>query len=921
MTMATAETPTQKSPQKFSKENIEKITSEPEGAKGILKLELSGNVTIELEFESEVEAGNHTLTAIGQAKHKEKPYRVTFGEIIRLLDADANLPEALKSLALDLNYILFNYASGKAEGRKWLVGVDLSLVAPDLSSIPLLGSLVEDLHLKIVDDLLLVYSSAAVSKKDIDALNKKLPKDQPKISIPEGAKDTAQILHKGINVSGHLACSATPGLVLPGPTSAEKGGEGESGQSDSKGDGEDLDLKLWFKVQKKLGPLSIDKVGVGFDLKNLELDFMLDGGLDVGGFSLHLQDFSIGSPLTHFEPKVDIRGIAIAYTNPQIELAGALVKLVSKDEHGEDYTEYVGEVKAAVGDDITVLALGGYANYMDHPSMFGYGFLGIPIPIAPTDFEIDGFALGFGYNQAIHAPMANEVDKFPLVAQVMPGAPEPETDVAKKDKKSQAKALIEQFDNLQKFIFPHLGSFFGAAGMKVKGYEMLDLFALAIFEAGSRFELDLMGMGSLTVPVPKTGEGDSNVPALAYIGLSFITSIAFSDGYIGASASITDDSYFLLPDVKPSGGFAAYLWWAGPHSGDFVVSIGGYNPNFDVPEHYPAVSRVLLPCCFFALTAPRITNRGYIALCPHAVMAGIEIEFSYSLWIATASLRFDLDLLLGWKPFYFDASMSVTLRLSAHIWFIHITLEVSASLRFWGPIFDVLPYAQTFEIHAGPFKLSVTNPPWASPDSSGPQPIEWAEFKASFLPKAEDAVCPVRVNQGLVSEVKRSDGTTLPILNPTHLRITVESMVPLGKSGIGDASPGPVANANTNFGIAPMGIRFGDLHTVQTIKVTRDGDPVEDAFAFNPILRRFPWGMWGDSLTPELNGPRFIENALAGFTIVPKQPPKPGETHDLKVGTLQYDPTTVHYQLHELQSFEQLYPSSDEATLLREMGF
>ncbi len=921
--MATAEAP-KKTKETFSKENIEKIASEPEGAEGTLTLDLPGGVTIDLDFESEVEDGKCTLTAVNQVEEGDDPYSVSVGDIVELIDPHASLPEVLSSVKFELNYIFFHYHSGGEEsGRKWMLGVDVSVVAPDLSKMPLLGGLLEDLHLKLVDDLLLLYASAPFTKEEIDELDEKLPEDKPKISIPKGAKDETEIIHKGVNVSGHLSVSASAGMVLPSP---KKDGDGDGdggGDSGSAGDSSDLDIELWFKVQKKVGPLSIDKIGVGFDLDKLQLDFMLDAGLEVGGFSLYLDDFRIGSPLTHFEPEFDLEGIAVAYENSDIELAGALVKLKGKDDDSGDYTEYVGEVKVAIGDQITMLAIGGYANFDHHPSFFAYGFLGIPIPIVPTDFEIDGFALGLGFNQAIHAPMANEVDQFPLVAQVMPGAPEPDMGIGEKDKKSQAKALIEQFENLTESIFPQLDTFFGAAGIKVSGYEMLDAFILAILEAGHGDEIDVMGMGSVTVPIPKTGEGEESVPTLAYLGLEFIVSIAISDGYFGACAGLTSDSYIFASDIHPSGGFAAYVWWNEAHAGDFVISIGGYNPRFDVPAHYPSVPRVEVPCgAFFPVFGIQTTVSGYLALCPHAIMAGIGFEASYSIWIATVSLSLDLDLLVSWKPFYVEACVSVTLRLSAHIWFIHITIEVGASLCIWGPILYYPPYAKRLEIHAGPFKLSLTDPPWAGSHGSGPSPIDWPEFKDSFLPHSGHAVV-LRVNQGLVREVKQGDGSTLLVVNPKDLRITADSLIPVAKSGIGDTEPGVLAGANTEFGVAPMGIACGGLETVQTITIRRDGEDhgIEDEFAFTPILRRFPTGMWGGSLTPELNGPRFVEGVLSGFCIAPKNPPRPGETRDLAVKKLQFDPTTVDYSYGSLLPFATLHPSSSEDALLEAMGF
>jgi hypothetical protein len=50
--------------------------------------------------------------------------------------------------------------------------------------------------------------------------------------------------------------------------------------------------------------------------------------------------------------------------------------------------------------------------------------------------------------------------------------------------------------------------------------------------------------------------------------------------------------------------FAVCFWFGIPgvtdHVGDFVYSIGGYHPAFDVPEWYPPVKRLGMYCSHFA---------------------------------------------------------------------------------------------------------------------------------------------------------------------------------------------------------------------------------------------------------------------------------------------------------------------------------
>src|SRR5262249_16282511 len=96
------------------------------------------------------------------------------------------------------------------------------------------------------------------------------------------------------------------------------------------------------------------------------------------------------------------------------------------------------------------------------------------------------------------------------------------------------------------------------------------------------------------------------------------------------------------------------------------------------------------------------------------------------------------------------------------------------------------------------------------------------------------------------------------------------------------------------FGVGPMDVRADNLITKHKIEIVNDaGQPVEDDFDFVPIKKKAPAGLWGNSLTPSINGQGFIEEALSGFEIRPKTQPAPGVTSDIERADLQYDPTDV----------------------------
>lgn len=54
-----------------------------------------------------------------------------------------------------------------------------------------------------------------------------------------------------------------------------------------------------------------------------------------------------------------------------------------------------------------------------------------------------------------------------------------------------------------------------------------------------------------------------------------------------------------------------------------------------------------------------------------------------------------------------------------------------------------------------------------------------------------------------------------------------------------------------------------------------------------------PAALWGDALQPNLNGGKFIDNALSGFELTPAKPPLAAATHAIARNKLQYDTTPV----------------------------
>jgi hypothetical protein len=108
------------------------------------------------------------------------------------------------------------------------------------------------------------------------------------------------------------------------------------------------------------------------------------------------------------------------------------------------------------------------------------------------------------------------------------------------------------------------------------------------------------------------------------------------------------------------------------------------------------------------------------------------------------------------------------------------------------------------------------------------------------------------------------------------------------------ASASPIGR----IGVGSMAIKPDNFTSTHTITITRREKnsegveidaPVENEFEFTPVLKDVPAGLWGDSLTPKLNGTAFVKQALSGFEIRPKEQPKPGETKAIDRTKLQFE--------------------------------
>jgi hypothetical protein len=731
------------------------------------------------------------------------------------------------------------------------------------------------------------------------------------------------------------------------------------------------DSAKWFNLQKSFGPVHFERIGVKY--QDQKIWFLLDAALSLGGGTLSLDGLAIGSPLTKFEPEFDLKGLGIDFHKGPLEIGGAFLRQHIKEENGREYDEYDGLV-VLKSKQLSISALGSYAYVNGHPSLFIYGLMNYPFG-GPAFFFVTGAAAGFGYNRALRIPTVSQVAQFPLVEEAVQGQA--------MSANANRETLIQELEKLHQYVSPSTGQMFLAIGIKFTSFKLIDSFALLAISLGNRVELDILGLSTLLVPP------NASTTPLAEVQMALKATFVPDEGFLSIRAQLTPASYVLSKNCHLTGEFAFYTWFSGTHEGDFVISLGGYHPSFKVPVHYPTVPRLRLNWQIDSHTS--FKGDLYYALCPHTLMAGGHLEALYHRGHLKAWFKAGADFLIAWKPYHYDAKMYVEIGASYTYHFFgthHITADLGADLHLWGPEFG-----GHATIHIWVVSVGVD---FGDQSSQRPQPIDWENFKESFLPK-DNEICSITVKDGLVT--KGDDTSDLGVINPKHFSLVTNSVIPSNKAQLKDTvflekkgsdthlhhiyynqdqeqlsieafkMPVDISQADdeiiedikevlkaldnslvesqsdverlktfmdkydmayaasdtdsaallgkikselttrsirqlntthqypvASHGISSMAVMPDQLTTTQTITITKkelisgdeqDVDVTYD-FAYTPILKKMPAGLWGQELTPSVNGEPFIENALAGFEITPAEAHKPGKTQAIDRRNLRY---------------------------------
>lgn len=840
-------------------------------------------------------------------KHIVALYKNTAGKEISISDlVKAMFPDAdsltLPDFGITIKDGIVGYVSGAQAGDTsqsvFALDMDASIDLTSLGNIPLVGKTLSAAKtLKFAFQLLYPASkdNKPFAKADLEALNKLIT-----VAGPQFPAD-ADLTELKLKTELRIGNSAPIDFNLPVKVNSNGQFENKPATFNPPAGSQSTDDGVkWFQLNQEFGPVHLQRVGVKFD--NGELTALLDGGLTAFGLEVDLMGLSVSSKITglkngQFEPHFSLQGLGLSFSKGGVSFTGALIHL--KDEY-----DGLATVQA---EGLRLAAIGSLKTVKDQTALFLYAVLDYALGGSPF-FYVTGLAAGFGLNQKLTMPAVDQVSTFPLVA----AAKQPPT--IPTDPGSAGPFIKNEVQKLSTYLTPTIGQYFGCAGIEFTSFELLDSFLLISISFGREFELDLVGLSTLVVPP----DLPANEPALATVTLQIVGSFIPSEGIAIVQGRLTNDSHILDPNCHLTGGFAFATWFGtNAHAGDFVISLGGYHPDFQKPDHYPTVPRIGIN--WKISTELSITGGLYFALTPCALMAGGAMKAIFQthldLTIATVDVKawfiMGADFIVYWKPFHYCAHLYVDIGIDVVIHFLgthEISFDVGADLQVWGPKFGghARVYVKVIGIKIG------FNVDFGATDKP-PLPLDWSDFRKSFLP-ADDKIVSVAINEGLVRKIApNNDADYWYVINPKDFRLRTNSVIPIKSLTTTINSEVASAPINKDFGIAPMGKH--DVDTSHHIKVTRNNQPADTGFKLSPIQASVPGGLWAHENSMDVNAHSLIDNVIVGYEIVAAKPPTPGQTAAINRELLSY---TTHdmsnaYSDASIQGFTGTVPGDDPA--------
>ncbi|MFJ2555739.1 MULTISPECIES: DUF6603 domain-containing protein [unclassified Streptomyces] len=620
-------------------------------------------------------------------------------------------------------------------------------------------------------------------------------------------------------------------------------------------DGAAASAALWVAVNKTLGPLQVHRVGaVLAGGAQTSVGVLVDASFGAGpvvfattGLGLELSRSKTGD----FEVAGRLDGLGLSYRAGGVEVSGALAR---DPQYKPPELLVAGAVKVTTPS-VGLTASGMYAHLKGGlTSAFVIGKLtGLEVPLGPV--VLTGLTAGFGYNSTLVLPAsAREVASHPLMAAELP----------------VDQGALQTLEYLKAHVHPAPGSVWAAAGATFQVFKLVDVTAVVALQVAPG-DVIVQLLAEASVRFPQTGT------AYAQLALDMDASYRSSTGAIAVLGELDPARCYLLhPDVHLTGGFA-FCTWISPsaHCGDFVVTLGGYHPDYQRPAHYPAVERLGLN---WAAGGLKISGECYAAVTPSMVTLGGRLEASCSSSWASASLEAHLHVAVHWEPFSYLVDLGITARVTVPS--LGLNLHPGLTLTVWGP-----PTGGTATISL-PVVPDLTVK-FGADRPAAEQQLSWAEFHERILHGRQP---DVQVTAGLLpdpadkteQQKKKDKDKGKKVLGVSAHDFTLVLSTPLpcsqlevtGKDGKATSVLDESTHPHPQVNIRPMGSKGAKVTTTCTVTVAQGGKPVQPAgWQTNVLTSKVPASAFGEPLkagkAPAARGAEeLVDEAVTGLEMV-----------------------------------------------------
>ncbi len=699
-------------------------------------------------------------------------------------------------------------------------------------------------------------------------------------------------VQQGVSFSATLAIGDNQVSAPLAPPNTNNSTSSSSSQPSPKGV-QSPNAAMWFNVQKQIGPVYMDRIGLKLDIHSADgviIDILTDASFMLGPMTIAVEGFSINVPFANpSQFSVGLQGINVSYNKAPLSISGGFL------DKGNSL--FIGDLEVQT-ETLFLSAIGEYANSGGYTSLALFASLTDPPLGGPVFCFVTGLAAGGGYNSSLKIPTkAEQVVQFPLIEAA-----------------SSAGPIANPFTVIENCIQPEQGEDWIAVGLNFRSFELVQSTALLTATFGDKFQFAILGQSEMSVP-------PASDTRIAYAQVDIEARYIPSEKALSVAGILTPNSYVLSKDCHIQGGFVYIL----QESGDFVVSYGGYATDFDYASRgYPAVPRLEMIWNIDSHT--NIKGSEYFALTPAAMMAGGGLQATWNCGIFSAWFDVAVNVLIQWRPFYYQIGFSMSLGVSfdLKILFVHIhfTFHIGAQLAIAGPPFHGHAHIDlsviSFDVNFGP-------------SAAQPDALLWPDFR-QMLPgdpskdATQSGLLCVKVTQGLKKNLSQSSthqqtlnggienaiestrestiaNTTenTPqepqpdwVVNGTHFSFNIQSSLPITETSTGQVTVTEAPQAAT-IGILPMekASAQGTLDIVITgpdgLLLTASTEPTAKVVVA-PIETDMAPAQWGTEKPQNSNITPV--NCTSGY-IISGGIPTPEQTSPVDLSLLLADTVTI----------------------------